>query len=367
MAQTLSSLAAAVFAGEQSSTQRGSGIAGDRLDVHALEAAARFQSTNEKHVQEEASRKTDGIQFGPLAKFRSDFKDNFFDDVRSAARQGGAEYRVGSDRAGIEAEFLSKLGRERAAAAGGSAEMAQLERGEAVGATTEELAKGLHKFGLAIFAEPLHFVFVEPRAETKKLGDPRMKPTQGIRKPQSPQRADLLIFSRRNQSRPHVAVFIEGEDQSAIEFRQVVGASRMAEMMLEMEDRSRVARQAANLGKLCKFTKRSADRTRPIRRAGSRKPQAKLEFCFAQGLPEQPTGKRDDLHVREVHAVLLEAPLDRQAWYPTGAGRAVQFFLFNCRENGGVVQQDRGRIGAETPNAECEHELNFAQLRRACT
>jgi len=215
---------------------------------------------------------------------------------------------------------LPKFEGERAAASGGSAEIAHIENGQALGVAPEELAKGRDKFRLAILAEPLHLLFVKPRTKTQKLGDPRMKPTQGIGKPQSAQRPDLLVFSHSDQPGPHVTVFIEGEDQGAIEFRRVKSASGMTEMMLEFEERSRFANQTANLAELCKFAQRCAERTRPIRGAGPSETQAQLKFCFAQGPAEQATRRSNNRHIRKVHAALLEAPLDRQSWSPGTAG-----------------------------------------------
>src|SRR5262249_44623879 len=98
-----------------------------------------------------------------------------------------------------------------------------------------QFAKDFQVFGLAIFAEPLQFMFVALRAKPSKLCDARVEPSERIRKRQGVKGLEIVVFADRDQSGGGIGSMIERKDERAREIGGVKCAGGMAKVVIETE------------------------------------------------------------------------------------------------------------------------------------
>ena len=80
--------------GKKACAESGAGVAGNRLDINVLEAAAKFESTDEKDVLEDPTREAKFVGCGFAAEIRGERDDDFFKKVLGAASDVCAKRRI---------------------------------------------------------------------------------------------------------------------------------------------------------------------------------------------------------------------------------------------------------------------------------
>src|SRR5215469_11164320 len=138
-----------------------------------------------------------------------DGQNDFFDEIAGAARQRGTKLRIGGDDAGIKSEIAQNRCRKGRVLLSATPEIACVQDRKASGVPLKELAKGRHKVRLAVFAQPLDFVFIAPGMEAEELGNTGIKPAEGIWIAQRPEEAKLIAFPEVKRAGAHVAPFVE--------------------------------------------------------------------------------------------------------------------------------------------------------------
>jgi len=191
--------------------------------------------------------------FFPIAL--GDSENNFFEDVAGAAREGGAQLRIGSNGLRIEFRIAEKFFGERSGFLRLPPEIAGVQHRQAGTVPLKDLSKGGSEIGFAVLAQPLHFVFIAASTKTKELGDAGIKPAKRVGKAERLKKTKLVAFAEVKRARAHITEFIEGQHQSAFERRSIVGAGGVAKMMLEEQERSGCAIETASLTELSSLSK----------------------------------------------------------------------------------------------------------------
>ena len=146
-----------------------------------------------------------------------------------------------------QASISIKTRREDAATVGAGSEIAAIENGKAFCVKGEDFSKAFEKFGLAVFAEPLEFVFIAIGAKSETLSDARVKPADGIRECEIAERLDAVAIAEKDRTGTGHGTLIEGEDQSAIESGRVVGAGGVGQVVIEPENVAAAGKQVTKL------------------------------------------------------------------------------------------------------------------------
>src|SRR5258707_2889076 len=240
-------MASQFFASEKTGAEGGSSVAGNGLDPDILEAAAEFERANEKDIQKDAAREAEGVRCCGLPKILCERDDEFFEEVLRAAgnvcAKRGIERRTGLGQSGVSI----KTRREDAATVVTGSEIAAIENGKAFCVEGEYFLKGFEKFGLAVFAEPLEFMFIAIGAEAEILGETRIKPADGILECEIAKLLDAAAIAESDGAGTGHGTFIEGEDESAIEAGRVVGAGGVGQVVIEAENVAAAGKQVTKL------------------------------------------------------------------------------------------------------------------------
>lgn len=240
-------MAGQFFASEKTGAEGGSGIAGNGLDVNIFEAATQFERANEKDIEENSTGEAEGIGGCGFLEILRERDDEFFEEVLRAAgdvcAKRGIERRAGFGQAGVSIETR----REDAAAIVAGSEIAAIENGKTFCVESEDFAEGFEKLGLAVFAEPLEFMFIAIGAKAEILGKARIKPADGIRECEIAERFDAVAIAERDGTGTRHGTLIKGDDERAIETGRVVSAGGVGQVVIETKDFAAACKQLTKL------------------------------------------------------------------------------------------------------------------------
>ena len=361
MRQRLPSGTAEALPGEERRAQGRAGIAGHGLRINVLEHAAGFEGTDEENVQEQAAGNAQRVDRVFFAVALGDSENNFLEDFAGAARERGAQLWIGGNVLLIEFRIAEEFCGEGSTFLRLPAEIAGVQDRQASRVPLEDLSKGGSEIGFAVLAQPLHFMFIAARAETKELGDAGIKPAKRIGKTERLEEMKLVAFAEVKRAGAHVAEFIEGQHQSAFERRSKVGAGGVAEMMLEEQEGSGCAIETANQTELSGLSKIPAERMGPSR-AGTGKGALETKPGLAQGGDGETARESGELNIGDSCVALLETAGNRETGNPTHTGRAAKLFFFNGGNDGGFVHEDGRRVAAKTPDAKSKHRVRVPRF-----
>jgi len=152
------------------------------LDIDVTEAAALFERADEQNVLENSTSETKRIGASGFTKMFGEPQDQFFENVLCTASKRGASRAFRWWGSARQAEFAVQARRENAGAVRAGREILAIEDGQTLCAPREKLSERVPELRLAVFAEPLQFVFVMLRTKADQFSDAGVKPTNGTGK-----------------------------------------------------------------------------------------------------------------------------------------------------------------------------------------
>ncbi len=217
------------------------------MDADIFEAAAEFERANEKDVQKDTTREAEGVRCCGFLEILCERDDKLFEEVLRAAGNVSAKRHIERRTWFRQTGVSIKTRREDTATVGAGSEIASIENGKAFCVKGEDFSKGFEKFGLAVFAEPLEFMFIAIGAEAEILGEARIKPADGIGKGEIAKRLDAVAIAESDGTGTGHGTFIEGEDESAIEAGRVIRAGGVGQVVIEAENVAAAGKQVTKL------------------------------------------------------------------------------------------------------------------------
>ena len=174
--------------------------------------------------------------------------------------------------------------------------------------------KNVHVNRLSFEAEPLSLMFFLRRSESDQIGDARIDPPDGIRKRNRLMNANPVAHANGNHPRSAIALAVECEDQGLLEWRKKECTCRMAGMMVQGDQLSRVAQPLPQCAKSGPLPGKAPEFLTFLigRRNRRKRRQARTRHR-----PSRPTagclaGNRDHVQIIPGDASLAQAELNRR-------------------------------------------------------
>ncbi len=310
-----------LFEREISGAESRAGIPGDGLDIDAVKTTAQFERTDEQNIQKQAPRQAKRTRGSSFAEIHCELNDDFFDIVLRAAGNIGTPCGSGRKAARGESEFPIELGREETATIRSGNVIATIQSDAAVGLPHKQFAKNRQELRLAIFAEPLNFVFVAQRAQPGEFGDARVEPAQRVGEFQGKKRLQFIAVAKRDKASLRADALIKGQNQGPIEAGRVVGAGSVTKMMIEVGGAGATAEELVKM-----FLCRGPD----------------MAFAAGAGGRRNPIGKPNGTDFRKFQMILKKAAIESQTRDFGVVLQTREFFLFDSEQYASIVQESHG-------------------------